>query len=199
MGDNLKELADCVAAGKCRTVEDAVQAIAKKRGKSLAEFLVETCDEIGKNGGRWLMRRVAAAVEDEIAMRLDIGSIDIPGGTVSHAVFKLPVVLGAAERIWLGLLKKHCPAFLAGELSAMFSQSLYEACARCSNIGREGAARAVEAVKWRSIDGEKPRSSGGLVVAAPGVLAMPDAATPEGFRLLADAQAAENGGKRRKR
>lgn len=194
MGNNLKELADWVTARKRRTFEGAVRAVAKRRGKSLAEFMVETCDEICADGGparissKALMRRIVAAIGEEVAMRQDVERVAIPGGEDSWTRFALPVVLSMYERILLGLLMRHSPEFFTGgKFNAMVAEILAEACAKCGRIGRNAAAAACRAVEWETGEDGRPNVGGRLLV-APGVLAMPDSNAPFGFRLLKDTQ-----------
>ena len=64
---SVAELADWVQARARRTPEGAVRAMAKRRGANLGELLIALCDELGKGGGRWIMRRVVAGIEEELA------------------------------------------------------------------------------------------------------------------------------------
>lgn len=192
MGNNLKEIADWVTARKRRTFKGAVRAVAKKRGISLAEFMVETCDEICADGGparissKALMRRIVASTAEEVAMRQDVERVAIPGGEDSRARFALPVVLSMHGRILLGLLMRHSPEFFTGgKFNAMIAAMLADACAKCGRIGRDAAAAARRAVEWETGEDGRP-NVGGRMLAAPGVLAMPDSNAPFGFRLLTD-------------
>ncbi len=194
VGNNLKELADWVTARKRRTFEGAVRAVAKRRGKSLAEFMVETCDEICADGGparissKALMRRIVAAISEEVAARHDVERVEITGGEDSRARFMFPVVLSMHERILLGLLMRHSPEFFTGgKFNAMIAEMLAEACAKCGRIGRDAFAGARRAVEWETGEDGRP-NVGGRMLAAPGVLAMPDSSAPIGFRLLTDTQ-----------
>lgn len=204
MGENLKELADWVTARKRRTFEGAVLAIAKKQGKSLAEFMVETCDEICASGGparlssKTLMRRIVAAAEEEVARRRSVEPVAIPGGEDSRARFALPVVLSMRERVLLGLLARHSPEFFTGgRFAAVLGALLAEECAKCGRIGRSAFSVASGAVEWEPGEDGRPKI-GRRLSAAPGVLAMPDNGAPLGFRLLADVQVAKKRGEARK-
>ena len=200
MGNNLKELADWVTARKRRTFEGAVRAVAKRRGKSLAEFMVETCDEICADGGparissKALMRRIVAAIGEEVAMRQDVERVAIPGGEDSRTRFALPVVLSMHERVLLGLLARHCPEFFTGgQFAEVIAAGLAEACAKCGRIGRNAFSVASDAVEWEPGEDGRP-GIGKRLSAAPGVLAMPDDDAPLGFQLLADVSAAKKNG-----
>ena len=192
---NINMMADWVTARKRRTFEGAVRAIAKKLGQSLAEFMLETCDDLCKSGeysrrisSQAVMRRIVAAIAEEVAARQNVERVEIPGGEDSRAGFALPVTLSMHERILLGLLMRHDPEFFTGgRFAAKIGEILAEACAKCGRIGRDAFAAARDAVEWIAQDDGMP-DVGGRMLAAPGVLAMPDSNAPLGFRLLADAQ-----------
>ena len=192
---NIELLADWVTARKRRTFEGAVRAIAKKRGQSLAEFMLETCDDLCKSGeysrrisSQAVMRRIVAAIAEEVAARQNVERVEIPGGEDSRAGFARPVTLSMHERFLLGRLMRHDPEFFTGgRFAAKIGEILAEACAKCGRIGRDAFAAARDAVEWIAQDDGMP-DVGGRMLAAPGVLAMPDSNAPLGFRLLADAQ-----------
>lgn len=191
--NTIKELADWVTARKRRTFEGAVRAIAKKRGQSLAEFMLETCDELCRGGSYSkrissgaVMRRIVAAISEEVAARQSVERVEIPGGEDSRGLFALPVVLSMHGRVLLGLLMRHNPDFFTGgRFAAKIAEMLAEACAKCGRIGRDAFAAASDAVEWETHEDGRP-NVGGRMLAAPGVLAMPDSNAPFGFRLLMD-------------
>ena len=199
---NIDMMADWVTARKRRTFEGAVRAIAKRRGQSLAEFMLETCDELCKSGehskrisSQAVMRRIVAAIAEEVAARQSVERVEIPGGEDSRGLFALPVVLPMHGRVLLGLLMRHDPDFFTGgRFAAKIAEILAEACAKCGRIGRDAFAAASDAVEWETHEDGRP-NVGGRMLAAPGVLAMPDSNAPFGFRLLRNARTAAKHGK----
>ena len=186
-GGSVAELADWVQARARRTPEGAVRAMAKRRGANLGELLIALCDELGKGGSRWLMRRVVAGIEEELAIRQTIQMVNIPdGGTNSEEEFTFTFKLDFMARVALGLLREHWGGYFKRDFSDDVSMLLWRTACKCRTIGEECAIRVLRSIEWERDDRGAKMIGRGKMLAVPDVLAVPDETNEFGFRTMRD-------------
>lgn len=161
-------LACWLAAHGDKGPQDAVKATAKRLKLPVGRVLAAACIEGGCDPEKWMERRVASLVRDELAVRLAGRTVAVPGGMDAVAEFRFRLSLDWPARLALGITGD-------ADLSREVSRSIV---ARCNSSPLAAAmfARARDASRWED----------GRVVVAPSVVAVPDAKLAQGFRRMAD-------------
>lgn len=189
-GPIIGELADWLMAGKRRTAAGAVRAIAKRLGVKLGDFVLDACAEIGTDGRGWMLRRVAAAIEAEVATREAVHVVEEPHGLDACADFRFTLPLGERARVALGVLSRFDPGFFTGGGFAREVSLLLVKIAANNSHCAATFARAAGCLDFER-DEKGNRVPDARLLSVPDLLAMPAGGSPLGFITISEIQKKE--------
>ena len=161
-------LADWTMARRGRTPEGAIKALAAAKGIERNAYIEHLGEILPRDGNRWLLRRIVAHVEHEIALRELFAVRKFRRAHKEKATFHFTIRMGGVGRVALGLLMRHAPTFFAGECDREVERTLADCCRKLPAVGHDGFSRAVAAVKFQH---NANGNFTGLLTEAPDVLA----------------------------